>query len=315
MADVNHSPKSKARVAALILAAGGATRMGSTKALLPWGRTTLLGHCVKVALSSSVDEVHVIIGPDGDAVRRSLQDSRVRVICHDGWQEGMGSSIAAAVRQLDHDLDGVVILQGDQPFVTPALLDRLIECRDEARIEMAACSYRDTLGPPAFFPRNTFERLASLSGDRGAKSILLEDPARTAVVDFPRGAFDIDTPEDYDRALAEFARLQASTPTRLKRAAMTLDESEVVQPDGLTVRRMRHDRGWSAREMVNAIATACERATGNRQTITPNLLKGIEEHNETIPYETLCLIADGFGCDPVEILAANLSPIEERYLN
>ena len=59
-------------------------------------------------------------------------------------------------------------------------------------------------------------------------------------------------------------------------------------------------------DLVDAIANACERATGNRHTITPNLLKSVEEHGEVIPYRILCLIADGLGCDPVDIL-----PIEE----
>ena len=96
---------------------------------------------------------------------------------------------------------------------------------------------------------------------------------------------------------------------------MMLDENESVRPDGLAVRRMRHDRGWSAREMVDAIAIASERATGVRQSITPNLLKGIEERNESVPYATLCLVADGFGCDPVEILSSDIDPTVDPFLN
>ena len=96
---------------------------------------------------------------------------------------------------------------------------------------------------------------------------------------------------------------------------MTIDETESVRPDGLTVRRMCHARGWSAREMVDAIAVDCERATGIRDTITPNLLKGIEEHNEAVSYATLRLVADGFGCDPVEILSSKIGPSKDRFLN
>lgn len=83
---------------------------------------------------------------------------------------------------------------------------------------------------------------------------------------------------------------------------MTFDDNEAVRPDGLSVRRMRHDRGWSTRDMVNAVADACERSSGLRDTITPNVLKAVEEHNESISYATLRLIADGFGCDPMDIL-------------
>lgn len=108
---------------------------------------------------------------------------------------------------------------------------------------------------------------------------------------------------------------RGNLPDKTKSRKMKFDEDRSVRPDGLSVRRMRHDRGWSSREMVNAVAAACERATGLRETITPNVLKAIEEHNETISYATLCLIADGFGCDPVDILPAPGSEDEESVAN
>jgi hypothetical protein len=76
-----------------------------------------------------------------------------------------------------------------------------------------------------------------------------------------------------------------------------------VTPAGLVVRRMRHERGWPPRELISAIGEASLRSSGLRETITPNLLAGIEERNEPVPYETLCLLAAGLGCDPIDILA------------
>ena len=96
-----------------------------------------------------------------------------------------------------------------------------------------------------------------------------------------------------------------------KHLAMNPDDVKSIRPDGLSIRRMRHDRGWSPRDMVDAIASACERATGLRETITPNVLKAIEEHNEHISYATLCLVADGLGCDPTDILPSGFSESQE----
>lgn len=76
----------------------------------------------------------------------------------------------------------------------------------------------------------------------------------------------------------------------------------MVLPDGRAVRRLRHERGWSPRQLVTAIGDASLRSTGLRDTITPNLLAGIEDRGERIAYDTLCLIAAGFGCDPVDLL-------------
>jgi transcriptional regulator with XRE-family HTH domain len=81
------------------------------------------------------------------------------------------------------------------------------------------------------------------------------------------------------------------------------DDGRPIRPDGLAIRRMRRDRGWSRRDLLEAIAEATWRATGIRETISPNLLEQIEEGIETIPYSTLCRIASGFDCEPVELLA------------
>jgi hypothetical protein len=81
------------------------------------------------------------------------------------------------------------------------------------------------------------------------------------------------------------------------------DDGRIVQPDGLAIRGRRHARGWSPRDLVEAIARAHERATGVRETIRPTLLAAVEERDAGIPYATLRLIADGLDCNPVELLA------------
>jgi len=90
------------------------------------------------------------------------------------------------------------------------------------------------------------------------------------------------------------------------------DDSEMVRPDGLSVRRRRHDHGWSPRELVHAIAEASFVATGVRESITPNLLTGIEEREERISYSILCIVAGGLDCDPVDILAPEQQEPEDH---
>ncbi len=81
------------------------------------------------------------------------------------------------------------------------------------------------------------------------------------------------------------------------------EDRRPIRPDGLAIRRLRRDRGWSQRDLLEAIAEAALRETGIRETLSPNLLGGIEEGNEAIPYSTLCRIAAGLDCEPVELLA------------
>lgn len=81
-----------------------------------------------------------------------------------------------------------------------------------------------------------------------------------------------------------------------------LDDQRRVFPDGTAIRGRRHARGWSPRDLVDAVAEAHWRATGTRQTITPDLLRGMEERNESVPYATLRMVASGLDCNPVELL-------------
>lgn len=75
-----------------------------------------------------------------------------------------------------------------------------------------------------------------------------------------------------------------------------------VVPDGVQIRGLRREHGWSRRTLVARIAEASIRATGLRETISVSQLGGIEEVNEPIPYAMLCLVAAGLDRNPVELL-------------
>jgi len=75
-----------------------------------------------------------------------------------------------------------------------------------------------------------------------------------------------------------------------------------VRPDGLAIRGLRHERGWSPRDLAAAITMAECRATGRPATIAPRVLLAVEERNAAVSYATLCLIAAGLDCNPIEIL-------------
>ncbi len=79
---------------------------------------------------------------------------------------------------------------------------------------------------------------------------------------------------------------------------------ELVLLDGLSVRRRRHARGWSPRDLVVEIERASLAATGLKRTLSPNQIEAIEERAERIPYEQVLLLAGGLDCDPIDLIAA-----------
>ena len=83
---------------------------------------------------------------------------------------------------------------------------------------------------------------------------------------------------------------------------MAFNDDSPVLPDGNTIRRLRHEKGWAPRRLIEAIETAQETATGRFAGIAPNLLAGIEDRNERVPYDTVCWIASALDCEPIELV-------------
>ena len=90
---------------------------------------------------------------------------------------------------------------------------------------------------------------------------------------------------------------------------MSEEDDRLVRPDGLAIRGLRHGRGWSPRELAAAITEAHVAATGLPIRVAPRVLTSIEERNALVSWETLCTIAAGLDCNPIEILLED-PPIE-----
>jgi molybdenum cofactor cytidylyltransferase len=182
------------RVAAVVLAAGGSTRLGQPKQLLVTGGETLVAHAVRVAREAGCEPVLVVSG----AV---ALNTTATVVMNDNWQQGIGSSIGCGVRHIAAQQpppDALLLLTCDQPRIDATLLRALIEAHAAAGKPIVASSYSDTLGIPALFDRSCWDELLRLPAESGAKPIITSDPARVAVVKFAGGAIDIDTPADLD---------------------------------------------------------------------------------------------------------------------
>lgn len=182
----------------VVLAAGGSTRMGRAKQLLPYLGRTLVEHAARTALASGADEVVVVVGAHARNVRERLHGLRVKVVLNDAWAEGMGSSISRGVAALSDAVQTAVIALADQPRITPAHLRALAE-RNE---RIVASSYDGVVGAPCAFARSEFPRLLALRGDQGARSLIRSEDVATLA--FAAANLDVDTPHDY-RALVPAA--------------------------------------------------------------------------------------------------------------
>jgi molybdenum cofactor cytidylyltransferase len=149
--------------------------------------------------------VIVVLGSSAEAVRPELSGLPVEVAYNPEWSAGLGSSIRAGIQVLDRDprVAAAVLLVCDQPRLDPDRIRALRDTFADAGGRIVACAYAGTLGVPAIFPRSRFPDLLGLGDDQGAKTLLLRDPSEVIGVDWPDGAFDVDTAEDLGRLHSE----------------------------------------------------------------------------------------------------------------
>src|SRR6478735_8540378 len=190
--------------AIIILAAGKAERFGSIKQLLHFNNKTLLQHAVDEALNACAVPVIVVTGANADVVSNELDKEKLLIVFNDKWEEGMASGIAAglvAAINYNNDLENVIIAVCDQPFISSTLFKELYQTRQQGIQHIAASAYAGTVGTPALFTQKYFDALLSLKGDEGAKKIVTANADDVATIDFPQGAIDIDTQQDYKALL------------------------------------------------------------------------------------------------------------------
>jgi molybdenum cofactor cytidylyltransferase len=195
------SPPADVFVTGLVLGAGGSTRLGRPKQLLPYGDRTLLEHTLDTARACNFNQLVVPIGGAADEVRERVDLTGAEVVVNYAYGSGCSSSIAAALSAVDPRCEVLVLMLGDQPGVTPATVQALLDGRGDA--PLAVCRYDDGRGHPLALHRSVFAQLANLHGDKGVWRLL--DERAGDVVDVPIAGpvpLDVDTPEDYAAVLA-----------------------------------------------------------------------------------------------------------------
>jgi molybdenum cofactor cytidylyltransferase len=188
-------------VTGLVLAAGGSSRLGRPKQLLPYGDGTLLEHVLGNACASPIDQLIVAVGGSAREIVERVDMRGAEVVVNESYGEGCSSSIAAALPFVDPAADVLVLMLGDQPGVSAANVCGLVQGRGDAPI--AVCRYDDGRGHPFAFSREVFGNLSRLHGDKAVWKLLEQHPELVREVRMPgRVPPDVDTWDDYDAVVA-----------------------------------------------------------------------------------------------------------------
>lgn len=181
---------------AIVLAAGASRRFGSPKQLVRVDGRPMLHTVVSNAVSIAGGAVSVVLGSGAAELASLLRHTPATVIVNRQWEEGMGSSVRAAMARLPGAPAAVLLMLADQVVVSVEDLRKLIAAWRRNPEAIVASSYGGTLGAPAVFPRRCFAALGALRGDQGARVLIQRELDTLVRVPLPNGAIDIDHPED-----------------------------------------------------------------------------------------------------------------------
>jgi len=187
-------------VAGVILAAGEARRFGAQKLLAPLGGRALVQHVIRAANASTLTDVVLVVGADADRIAR-IAMGRARVVRNPDYATGQASSLQAGLRAVASEVDAAVVLLGDVPGVTSALVDALITKQRETGAPAVISLWNGRRTPPALLHRDLWPAALALEGDVGMREILASrgDVAELEVTAALGALDDVDTSADHAR--------------------------------------------------------------------------------------------------------------------
>ena len=182
----------KDELAILILAAGLSKRLGYPKQLVEYQGKSLLQNSI-AKFSGLCKDIYVLLGNAFEECKK--QSEGAKIIYHQDYHEGIGSSIKAGVKEL-LDFDFIMITLCDYPLLPQEHLKKMIDLKDPQKI--ITTSRDETLSPPALFPKKFYPFLLDLKDDEGAKKIIKNHPKIQVELE-KRYLLDIDTQEDINK--------------------------------------------------------------------------------------------------------------------
>ena len=192
-------------ISGILLAAGLSSRMGEPKQLLPFGESTIVETVVDSMLGAKFNEVIVVVGHRASEIREQLGTRPVSTVFNPNYREGMLTSAQTGIRGLQES-DAFALMLVDQPFITSALIDRVVDAYVQTDKGIALPSYNYKRGHPVVFHQRYAGEILALGTDSGGVRTLFKkysDDIYYVTVDTDRVLRDIDYREDYERALQE----------------------------------------------------------------------------------------------------------------
>ncbi len=184
-------------VTGIILASGLSKRMERDKLLINLGGKAIVEHVVKACVNSNLDKIILVYRKE--EVKSIGEKWGVETIYNENAKLGQSQAMRVGLSIADND-SSFMFLMGDQPFVNPDLINRLIKEYKNVDLPLIVPFYNGCKGAPIIFGGQYREELLKVQGDIGGRKIVERDYFnihRVYINDIKLG-IDIDTENDLE---------------------------------------------------------------------------------------------------------------------
>jgi len=165
-------------ISAILLAAGESKRMtNGNKLIKQYKGIPLIKHTINNILSSSVDELIIVLGHEKDKIEKIIEkNEKIKIIYNPDFKSGMASSIKVGLFNLSAGCQAFFICLADMPNVSKIIYDKLIAKKfKHTDKEIYVPYYKKRQANPILFSISMKEKLKEIEGDLGAKKIIADN--------------------------------------------------------------------------------------------------------------------------------------------
>lgn len=183
-------------ITAIILAAGFSRRFGKEKLLMKINKKPMISYVIDVVISSGFDEVILVY--QNEAIRRIVNREDIIFAYNKESVQGMSTSVKCGIQKASKT-DAYMFINGDQPFITIEVIHSLMDTFYKRKESIIVPKYNEKRGNPVIFSSQWKEQFLSVTGDKGGRNIIKNNPEEVFFIDIANNhcGMDMDTWEDY----------------------------------------------------------------------------------------------------------------------
>lgn len=195
------------KVAAIILAAGGSSRLGRPKQLLDWFGKPFVKQLVDIAHHMKLNPVVVVTGSSYEAIEKAVEEENIIIARNEDWQKGQSSSMQVGCNAFQsQQTDAFIIFLCDQPQVSQELIEKMLLEAQREDIDIVATSVNGKICPPTLFKTKCLDGIMTLQGDQGGRALFNQYNTQELEWHDDRLLQDTDTEEDYIKLMSLFIK-------------------------------------------------------------------------------------------------------------